>query len=106
MSDLTVLNQLATNKDKYTSQPKIICADGESISVQASEYAYCIPRETGAASYTHVEVGYPSVQPNDNMMKYCEDCDRPTDTVYAYVPIEVVLEYIYEHGGLHPDYST
>ena len=41
-----------------TKQP-IICADGFTMSVQASEYHYSTPRRTDAESYTEVEVGYP-----------------------------------------------
>ena len=39
---------------------QVICADGFSMSVQASETHYCSPRETGAERYTAVEIGYPS----------------------------------------------
>lgn len=80
-------------------RPAIICADGFKMSVQASEYHYCTPRITGAEQYTEVEVGFPS-QKEDLLMDYADDCDRPTDTVYGYVPVEVVIAVINKHGGL------
>ena len=100
MTNLPTLLKKVTMFDRYEPRPRIVCVDGESLSVQASEYNYCTPRETGAEQYTHVEVGYPSCVPNDNMMEYCEDRTDPTDTVYAYVPVEIVLEFINEHGGI------
>ena len=39
---------------------EVVCADGFSMSVQASETHYCSPREDGAEKYTAVEVGYPN----------------------------------------------
>ena len=39
---------------------EVVCADGFSMSVQASETHYCSPREDGAEKYTAVEVGYPT----------------------------------------------
>lgn len=95
--------------DKIISRPvwmrgapvsRIYCGDGQSvsISVQASESAYCTPRDN-LGPWTEVECGYPSVTPPDPMMEYAEDPDRPTDTVYAWVPIRVVREFIETHGG-------
>ena len=77
---------------------RIICNDGESLSIQAHKEAYCTPR-ANKGPYTHLEVGYPSVKPPDSMMEFCEDSDKPTDTVYAYVPVTVIQEFIDLHGG-------
>lgn len=76
----------------------IECNDGFAVSVQASEYHYCIPREN-TGPYTHVEVGFPTEKPNDAMMQYAEDPENPKDTVYAYVPVEIVWELLQMHGG-------
>jgi len=41
--------------------PRVVCKNGFSLSVQASQYRYCSPRsDTGP--YTHVEIGYPSFE--------------------------------------------
>ena len=81
--------------------------------------AYCVPRpkmmpdlpampysteiDDGYYSgpYTHVEVGFPSEQPEpwDDWRGYCEDTDRPTKTVYSYVPVGMVAALIEAHGG-------
>jgi len=33
-------------------------------------------------------------------MRYAEDYDKPTDTVYAYVPSSVIIDVIENHGGM------
>ncbi len=77
---------------------KITCNDGLVISVQASDGHYCEPR-TNSGPWTHVEVGYPSRQIPE-LMEYAEDKDRPTETVYAYVPIEIMADIINSAGGM------
>ena len=79
--------------------PKIICKDGYMFSVQASKYHYCTPRTANGFPYTHFEIGYPSGR-EETLMGYAEDKDRPTDTVYGYVPLKTVLEVIEAHGGM------
>lgn len=78
---------------------KITMEDGVSISVQASAYHYSSPRKNGVR-YTHVEVGFPSVEIPE-LLKYIEDSTGdPTKSVYSYVPASVVLEIIKKHGGI------
>ena len=78
--------------------PEIVCADGFTMSVQASSIHYCEPRDNDGP-YTQFEVGYPS-EYEDKLMPYAEDAERPADTVYGYVPYEVVMEVIQKHGGV------
>lgn len=78
--------------------PRIICADGFSLSVQANHGAYRLPR-TNIARWTHVEVGFPSAKPEE-FFQYAEDDEDFTGTVYGYVPIELVEECIKNHGGM------
>lgn len=81
--------------------PKIRCADGASLSVQASWTHYCTPRQNIGA-WTTVEVGFPSVEPPETWAPYFDgdwDTDDRCASVYGYVPVEVVLAYINEHGG-------
>lgn len=77
--------------------PRIGCRDGFSLSVQASSSTYCSPRRN-QGPWFEVEVGFPSATP-ELIMQYCEDKSRPTDTVYGYVPIELVEQLIAMHGG-------
>jgi hypothetical protein len=85
----------------YECFPRIVCADGFSLSVQARHVCYCEPRGDFEPQYYSVEVGYPSSK-DDLLMPYAEggpDCDG-TDTVYGYVPVDVVAAVIEKHGGI------
>lgn len=86
-------------KGLSTISPRMECADGFTMSVQGHAGAYCLPRDDFADRYFQVEVGYPSER-EDLLMPFVEDADRPTDTVYGYVPVEVVVQVIAKHGGL------
>ena len=77
----------------------VVCADGFTMSVQAHAGAYCIPRMTGAPIYREVEVGFPSER-EELLMEWAEEADKPTDTVYGFVPVGVVTNVIAKHGGM------
>ncbi len=79
--------------------PRIACGDGTTMSVQASSGHYCSPRDN-AGPWHEVEVGYPSCK-LDALMPYI-DGDKetdPTNTVYGYVPLPVLVAAIDERGG-------
>lgn len=58
------------------------------LSVQASAYHYCTPREN-ADVYEAVEIGFPSFEFSEAFInKYAEDATDPLETVYGYVPID------------------
>ena len=84
--------------------PRITCADGFNISVQGSSYNYSTPREDNPPNgYTHVECGFPSTTPKTEALKgYAELCgtDDYTETVYGFVPVEVVQAELDAHGGI------
>lgn len=75
--------------------PRIQCADGFKMSVQAGESFYCYPR---------------SSEPENGVWKsvevYTSDIDLLLDGygerggVYGYVPMGVVIDIIVKHGGL------
>jgi hypothetical protein len=77
----------------------VVCRDGFRMSVQANDGAYCSPRINHAEKYTQVEVGYPS-HAEEVIIPWAERPDEPTETVYAYVPVEVVNTVIAKHGGI------
>lgn len=79
--------------------PPLKCADGFSISVQGHRGAYSCPRDDFADEYTAVECGFPSAH-EPLLDEYQEGDGDPTDTVYGYVPVSVVLAVIEKHGGL------
>lgn len=78
--------------------PEIVCKDGFRMSVQASRFHYCSPRND-EGPYTAFEVGFPS-EKCEELMPYAESADNPTGTVYGWVPAEVVDEVIRNHGGI------
>jgi hypothetical protein len=78
--------------------PHIVCNDGFTFSVQIGIGAYCFPREENAEEYLEIEVGFPS-EKEDLLMGYCENPSDPTNTVYGYVPAEIVNSVIEKHGG-------
>lgn len=96
--------------------PRIVCANGTSLSVQASRTHYCHPRRD-FGPYEAVEVGF--IQDKDGNplsppaswrpfaeggFEYEESSgewrphSRPVD-VHAYVPVDLVEEFIASQGG-------
>ena len=71
--------------------PAIVCADGTSMSVQASEDHYSTPREN-EGPYTAVEVWHCG---SPDLFNDYGDGEYP----YAYVPIELVVQEIDRRGG-------
>lgn len=79
---------------------RVICADGFSMSVQASNGHYCTPRDD-SGPWSTVEVGYPSERV-EAFMPYIDGDPEGTEweTVYGYVPVGVVADVIVQHGGI------
>ena len=78
----------------------VVCKDGFTMSVQASEYHYCSPREDNAEWYAAVEVGFPSeVEPL--LMPHIDQLmESATQAVYPWTPAQVVMDVIEKHGGM------
>jgi hypothetical protein len=72
--------------------------NGMSVSIQASEGHYSAPRISGldATEYTQFELGYPDFCPPDYILEYAEDKDDTTETVYPYVPYELIQKMLEE----------
>lgn len=80
--------------------PAIKCADGLTLSVQGHWGAYSCPRDDFADNYSTVEVGFPSAR-IEEFMPYIDGQDSdPLETVYGYVPVELVERVIDMHGGI------
>ena len=78
---------------------RIVCPDGFSISVQASSFHYCSPRENNMEWYNEVECGYPSTEDiSDDLKRYAETGGNFTTTVYGFVPIDIVIKELNRHG--------
>jgi len=72
---------------------EVECADGTTISVQASRFHYSTPR-SDCGPYTHVEVWLATAP----VTEFDYDKEYPS----AYIPIEKVVEFIDNHGGFKP----
>ena len=81
--------------------PRIVCADGFSISVQAFSSSYCTPRQD-EGPHTHMEGGFPSSPPLDpELLESREKIEGdPCETVYPYVAREVFEREFELHGGI------
>ena len=75
----------------------VVCTDDFTMSVQAGRTMYCSPRVDNAPAYREVEV----LGSDELFEKYSyEDPNYSTESVLAYVPVEVVAAVIAKHGGL------
>ncbi len=73
--------------------PHITCADGTTMSVQASEFHYSTPCEN-VGPYTAVEVYFCGI-----VEAWSEYGDGDGDEPYTYLPIELVADEIDRRGG-------
>ena len=97
------------NESPQPARAAVVCKDGFTMSVQASNYHYCTPKINDAESYLEVEIGFPSKR-EPLLDKYVEgfglwvegenDDSNFIEAVYPYVPAEVVIEVIMKHGGM------
>jgi len=82
---------------------RVVCADGFSVSVQASDFNYCSPRDS-IGPWSQVECGFPTSK-DPALEEWAEDPDAPIEgglvqTVYGWVPSEVIMRVIESHGGV------
>lgn len=80
------------------TRPMVKCADGYTVSVQAG-YGIRSHPQADADEYTAVELGYPS-QSDEEIIPYAENTNRPCETVYNFVPVEIVDKLFEKHGGI------
>ena len=76
------------------TRPRVRCADGYTVSVQAGYGLYSIPR-ADADRYKNVELGYPSTI-DEELDEYAES----PGGVYGYVPVRLVDKVLEKHGGI------
>ena len=85
-------------EDPCLIRERVVCKDGFSVSIQGGTPShYCDPREL-CNVYNSVELGFPS-ELDKSLEPYAEEPET-CDTVFGYVPIEVVEELISKHGGI------
>mgnify|MGYP003148352157 CR=1 FL=1 len=82
----------------FNHNPTITCKDGFSMSVQAHSGSYC-QRNTDGVPVT-VECGFPSTTPKTAELRGFAEHSCFTETVYGWVPVEVVQAELDAHGGI------
>lgn len=83
-------------------RPLVVCNDGFSLSIQASNGHYCAPCENNRTDYSNVEIGNISEE-TPELDVYAEqgsEDDVLARRVYAFVPREVVESVLRKHGGI------
>ncbi len=78
-------------------RPRIVCADGWSLSVQAGPGLYSNPKED-ADHYSLVEVGYP--ERADGSAYYPRQFGEWSGGVCGWVSVTTVNRWIKYHGGI------
>lgn len=96
-----VFQAIGADESFTVIRPQIVCKDGFVVSVQASRTHFCSPR-SNQGPYRSVEVGFPTQRPEPwtDWESYAEDPSAPTETVYGYVPTELVWDLLQDHGGV------
>ena len=85
----------------FNHNPRIVCQTGFNISVQGHRGSYSTRNANG--ELTHVECGFPSTTPKTKALREYAECfgdHNYTETVYGWVPVEVVLAEFEAHGGI------
>jgi hypothetical protein len=86
-------------ENDYPMKPQIICNDGFKMSVQGSRTHYSTPR-ANMDFYSNMGIGFPT-EKVDYFLEYAEDENNPTDTVYGYVPVNLIQKCIDDHQGIN-----
>lgn len=75
-----------------------VCADGTTLSIQASETHYCKPRVNSNKTdfYYAIEVWCVSKEVPSSWNQYGDAEENP----FAYIPIELVQEFVDSCGGI------
>ena len=86
--------------------PRVVCADGWSVSIQAGTCFYSTPRSDFASNYAAFELGYPSEREplldewsEENRLDENAELDY-TQSIYPFTPTEVVDAVLEKHGGI------
>lgn len=79
-------------------RPKAVLGDGTIISIQASEFHYCVPKSRlKNGNYSLVEVQFSRLS-EEEIEKYKKYIDS-SNIVYDF-PVTLLDEYIVKHGGI------
>ena len=94
------LEEGCNKSNSFQFAKRLLLADGTSLSIQASDGHYSEPRKTTAYSkYESFEIGFPSCEIAE-IKQFAEDENDLTETVYPYVPKQIILDLIESRGGV------
>lgn len=97
-------NKLTENCKRRPYFRFVIGKEELEVSIQASEYHYCTPRDNYTDFYEEVELGFPNFLFSEDFIKrYAEDIKTPKDTVYPYVPLEELAKQLCVLGFMRGD---
>lgn len=89
-----------TTRDSYWFPP-ITCKDGFSFSCQGSRNHYCEPRIDHPFPFLYDSFELGCLSKEDRLiLPYAGSPDKPTKTVYGWVPKAVVGFLVEKHGGI------
>jgi hypothetical protein len=84
----------------YEQVPPLVCRDGLKLSIQASSYHYCEPKNH-EGPWISMELGFPS-RSVPELRQWRQDLgdDFPDgECVFGWVPVDMLLKTIEKHGG-------
>jgi len=94
---MTNLNEwFASTIHEAPVRKALICKDGTSLSVQASNFHCCYPRIDNAVKYEEVEVWQVTSKVPNSWLEYGD----PEDNPFSCIPVKLVEEFIDSHGGI------
>lgn len=100
VNDFLRLTRRVKKSGMLYKRPRVVCKDDFGVSIQASSTHYCTPQsDEENINFKNVELAYPS-RKDDLILKFAENRDNPTSTVYPQVPIEIVNQLLEKHGGI------
>lgn len=100
------LKSFISKTNNNIKRPRIIMKDGVNMSLQASAFHFCKPQISALNDYEEFEIGYPSKiieQLKDYAEYQVEDEKEYLNSVYPLVPKDVIIDILYEHGGIDFD---
>lgn len=90
------VRQVIPYTDRFGCMPVIRLKDGICLSVQCADGTYALEEH---GQFTAMEVGFPTAR-IEELMEYADDPDKPTKTIYPFVPVDVINGIINKHGGI------
>lgn len=86
-------------RNDYVLRYPIQLGDNTTLSIQASAFHYCNPRNSETFEYEEWEIGFPD-KVIQELIPYAEDPDNLTETIYTRVPTDLIVEIINSRDGV------